>query len=72
MEILKHGWKWKYDNKITECKHCGCEFKYDEIEDYTTPHIVNDEGEVLAVWKHKGVQCPECGHWVEVIMEWGS
>lgn len=72
MEVLKHGWKWKYDNKITECKYCECEFKYDKIVEYTKPYIRNDKGEVVCSTIHNGVQCPECGHWVEVIMEWGS
>lgn len=49
MNVIKHG---KYYNKsmVITCKHCGCMFKYSQL-DVNTYTFAN-----------RYVDCPECGY----------
>ena len=62
IEIIKHGTK-----KVTKCKHCGCEFSYEE-EDLKYLNYQKDKFEsgIKAGYK-RYVTCPQCEK--EIIVE---
>ena len=82
MEVLKHGWKWKEDNGIAECR-CGCEFKYDDSDLRTTERFAIDiDGShkyallMGGITSNKCIEgydiliCPECGDMISMGLKY--